>query len=146
MPVVWFHLSEGCVTAEREKDLLVQASTLYADVLAAPIERVRVFIRAYPASCVAVAGVQISEHGPDAPLFEFFVLKGRPLSERQKLLAGFTDLLVRIMDVRRERVRGRCIQLDPEDWAIGGVLASELRRHEIDARMEARKDDDHAAA
>ena len=134
MPVVNFHLLAGHSTAEQEQRLLVEASRLYSEVLGSPIERVRAFITPYPASQFAVAGQPCSVNGLHAPFFEFIVLDGRPLAERQRLAEGFTDLLVSILGVRRELVRGRCQRVAPEDWSIGGVPASVQRAGEVAAR------------
>jgi phenylpyruvate tautomerase PptA (4-oxalocrotonate tautomerase family) len=66
------------------------------------------------------------------------VLEGRPVEQRHRLLSGFTDILVDVLGVARSRVRGRIIQVHPDDWAIGGVPASGARRDEIAARAAAR--------
>lgn len=137
MPVVNFHLLEGTTTPEQEELLLLGACRLYADVLGSPMERVRAFITAHSAQRFAVAGALVSVNGVHAPFFDFIVLDGRPLYQRQALLAGFTDLLVGILGVCREDVRGACRRVHPEEWGIGGVPASELRKSEVEARKHA---------
>ncbi len=137
MPIVHFHLVDGAASAEAEARLLTRASELYARTLDAPMERVRAFITAHAPGRFATAGRLVSEGGGEAPYFEFFVLAGRPLAQRQALLAGFTDLLVDILGARRELVRGTCRQIAPEDWGIGGVPTSVLRASEIEARAQA---------
>ena len=59
-----------------------------------------------------------------APYFTAIVLEGRPVEQRHRLLAELTDLLVDVLGATRSRVRGRIIQVPPDDWAIGGVPAS----------------------
>ncbi|MCQ4347177.1 4-oxalocrotonate tautomerase [Pseudomonas stutzeri] len=137
MPVVNFHLLAGHSSAEQDERLLVEASRLYSDVLKAPMARVRAFITTYPASQCAVAGAPCSSNGLHAPYFEFIVLDGRALEERQRLHQGFTELLVEVLDVRRELVRGLCRRVAPEDWSIGGAPASVLRADEVAARAAA---------
>ncbi len=137
MPVVNFHLLAGHSTPEQEEHLLKGASRLYAEVLKAPIERVRAFITTYPASRFAVAGAPCSANGLHAPFFEFIVLDGRALEDRQRLHQGFTDLLVDVLGVPRELVRGLCRRVPPEDWSIGGAPASVLRADEVAARAAA---------
>ena len=88
MPVVNFHLVEGLTTPEQDERLLLGACRLYADVLRAPMERVRAFITPHRASQFAVAGELVAHNGLHAPYFDFIVLDGRPLDERQRLLAG----------------------------------------------------------
>ena len=134
MPIVTFHLVEGESSAEQDELLLVRASQLYANILSAPMERVRAFISSYaPRRCV-IAGIPASRGAASAPYFEFLVLEGRPPEQRDRLLAGFTDLLVDVLGVRRDLVRGRCLELSPDDWAIGGVPARAVRADEVAAR------------
>lgn len=133
MPIVIFQLVEGCASAEQQAELLDEASRLYSKVLAAPIDRIRAMISLYPRECFSVSG----ETGRQAPYFEFRVFDGRPLEERRRLMAGFTELLVRILDVQPQLVRGLCIRVDPQDWSIGGIPADLLRAMEIDVRDKA---------
>ena len=81
-----------------------------------------------------VAGELAAVNKVHAPFFEFIVLEGRSLAQRQRLLKDFTELLVEVLGVRREHVRGACRLVRPEDWAIGGEPASALRKDEIAAR------------
>lgn len=137
MPIVTFHLVEGQHSSEQLRALLTRASALYSDVLDSPIDRVRAFVTRYPADHVAVAGELVSDHPRSAPYFEFLVLAGRPVEQRHRLLAGFTDLMVELLGSPRELIRGKVIQLDPADWGIGGEPASVTRRTEIEARATA---------
>jgi 4-oxalocrotonate tautomerase len=50
-------------------------------------------------------------------------------------MARFTELTADICALDKNLIRGRCVQLDPEDWGIGGQSAAELRRAEIEARQ-----------
>ncbi|PWR23159.1 tautomerase family protein [Zavarzinia compransoris] len=133
MPIIHFHLAEGTASPEQERALLIEASTLYAEGLQCPMDRVRAFIVAYPRHRVAVAGTMMDAGGTPAPYFEFLVLEGRPLEQRQHLLAGFTDLVVRLLGVERSLVRGHCKRVQPEEWAIGGRMAADLRHADIEA-------------
>jgi 4-oxalocrotonate tautomerase len=137
MPIVNFHLVAGSSTPEQDERLLQRASALYAEVLASPLDRVRAFITLHGPEQFAVGGELVSASGDQAPFFDFIVLDGRPLDQRQQLMRGFTDLLVEVLGVRRERVRGCCRRVPPEDWCIAGEPASELRRTEIEARAAA---------
>ncbi|HEY0832377.1 MAG TPA: tautomerase family protein [Azospirillum sp.] len=140
MPVVNFHIVEGMSTAEQEERLLLGASRLYAEVLKAPMERVRAFITPHRPTHCAVAGEVVATSGLHAPYFDFIVLEGRPLEERHRLLSGFTDLLVETLGVRRDLVRGSCRRVEPFDWGIGGEPASALRKVEVEARARAAGD------
>lgn len=146
MPIVNFHLVEGMTSAQQDERLLIGASRLYAEVLQAPMERVRAFITPHPAGRFAAVGGLAANNGLHAPYFDFIVLDGRPDDEIHRLLAGFTDLLVDILGVRRDLVRGSCRRVAPEDWAIGGIPASVLRKDEVEARagLAASKTEPHA--
>lgn len=137
MPVVNFHIVEGMSTAEQEERLLRGASRLYAEVLKAPLERVRAFITLHRPNHFAVAGEVVAKGRLHAPYFDFIVLEGRPLEERHRLLSGFTDLLVETLGVRRDLVRGSCRRVEPFDWGIGGEPANVLRQDEVEARARA---------
>ena len=137
MPIVNFHLVEGKLTFVQNERLLKEACRLYAEVLGSPIDRVRAFITLHRPDQFAVGDDLVSNNDLHAPFFDFIVLEGRSLEQRQRLLAGFTDLLVETLGVRRDLVRGGCRRIDPEDWAIGGTPASVLRDAEIRARADA---------
>lgn len=134
MPVVNFHLVDGYCSAEQKIRLLKGASQLYSQVLRAPMERVRAMITLHGDDEFAVAGEVTRVKGLHAPFFECIVLEGRPLEERQALLSGFTELLIEVLAVERNLVRGRCIRVEPQDWAIGGQGADVLREKEIRER------------
>jgi 4-oxalocrotonate tautomerase len=137
MPILEYHLSAGLHRDEDIAELLLRSSRLYAEVLASPIERVRVLATLHAPQHVAVGGQLLSDGAPDAPSFHFLVLEGRPLEQCQALIAGFTDLLVQVLKVDRQRVRGGCWPIPPEHWGIAGRPASAARAGEIQARAAA---------
>lgn len=134
MPVVNFHLVAGAATAEQHVQLLRRATTLYADLLEAPLDRIRVFITEHPANQFMVKGELASDSGVHAPFFDCIVLDGRPVELRHRILAQFTELLVDVLGVDRQVVRGTCRRVDPDDWGIAGQPASLLRAAEIRER------------
>jgi 4-oxalocrotonate tautomerase len=136
MPVLEFHLVEGRYSEAQCERLLVESSKLYAEVLQSPLERVRVFIQLYAPHLFATGGVPVSKGGAPAPVFHFIALEGRPVEERQRLLAGFTDLCVDILGAERRLVRGGCWMIAPENWGIAGQPASVLRAAEVQARAD----------
>lgn len=135
MPILNFHLVQGQHAPASIEALLLRASALFAEGLRCPIDRVRVFVTEHAPQHVCIGGKLASQAAPAAPYFTFVVLKGRSLADRQRLLAGFTDLLVETLDCPREQVRGGITLIEPEDWGIGGVPASLLRQTEIQARQ-----------
>lgn len=137
MPIVTFHLVEGVYPTSLLEELLRRASELYARELDSPIERVRAFAATCPPTHAAVAGTSCARGAAPAPYFEFLVLRGRPVRDRHALLSGFTNLVAEVLGLGHELIRGRAIQIDPDDWAIGGEPASAARRGEIEARRAA---------
>ena len=136
MPLVNFHLTQNDITQDQIDDLIKRASMVYAQALRCPVERIRVFVNLHNNFNVGVAGESVSRNKLNAPYFDFIVLEGRSLQQRRKLAEDFTELLVEIFDVKRDLVRGSCRKVHPEDWSIGGVLASELRKDEVKKRVE----------
>lgn len=134
MPILNFHLVQGQHEAAKVETLLLKASALFAEVLACPIDRVRVFATEHAPQHFCIGGKLVSQHEQVAPYFSFIVLEGRSQADRQRLLSGFTDLVVDILGAPRANVRGGIVPVAPSDWSIGGVLASELRLAEIEAR------------
>jgi 4-oxalocrotonate tautomerase len=132
MPILHFHLVQGQHSPDRVESLLLRSSVLFAEVLRCPIDRVRVFVTEHAAQHVCIGGQMVNQA---APFFSFVVLQGRSLEDRQRLLAGFTDLIVEILGSPRDLVRGAVLPVAPEDWCIGGVPASQLRQAEIAARQ-----------
>lgn len=134
MPVVNFHLTEGSATPDQARELLAEATRVYCEVLDAPVERVRAYITTHPVTLWATAGHTVADGGAPAPFFTAIVFADRPAEARHRLLAGFTDLLVKLLDVDRSSVRGQIIPVEPDDWGIGGEPASVKRAGEIAAR------------
>lgn len=134
MPILHYHLGEGLYSADQHEALLVESSRFFAEVLACPADRVRVFIQLYRPELAAVGGVPLCRTSQRAPYFSFVVMEGRSLADRQRLLTGFTDIVERVLGVDRALVRGGIVPVAPENWAIGGVPGSVMRQGEIAAR------------
>jgi len=130
MPILEVHLLAGEHAAAQVAELLERMSARYAEVLASPLERVRAYVTPHQPEHWATGGVA----GVEAPYFTAIVLEGRPAEQRRTLLGALTDIIVDILGVERRAVRGRIIQVSPDDWAIGGVPASSVRSTEIASR------------
>lgn len=135
MPVAHIYLTT--VTAEQERRLLEEASVRYAEALASPLDRVRIFVHRMPPDAVAVGGRVVADGAPPAPFFTALVLRGLPLEHRHRLLAVFTDLLEEILGADRSLIRGLVTEVDPDGCGIAGRPASAVRAAEIAARAAA---------
>jgi len=136
MPVVHFHISESVASEAKCRKLLEFASQEYARILQAPMDRVRGMITVHQPHQFAVNGQSLSSESTGAPFFEAIVLRGRKLELRTELMACFTEGTAEILGVDASIVRGRIIQVDPEDWCIAGKTAAEIRKAEIEARAK----------
>ncbi len=136
MPILNIHLVAGQHAPEKIESLLLKCSELFAEVLKCPVERIRTWVTERAPRQVCIGGKLATEAEP-APFFSFYVLEGRSLEDRQRLLAGFVDLIADVLAVDRSRIRGCVERIEPEDWTIGGTPASVVRQAEIEARRQA---------
>jgi 4-oxalocrotonate tautomerase family enzyme len=134
VPIVNVHLVDGAHTPDQHERLLGKLSAVYAELLEAPVDRIRAFITLHPSPLWATGGVAASRDHRSAPFFTALVLEGRPVEQRHRLLERFTDVIVDVLGVDRDLVRGLIQTIPPDDWGIGGVPASVKRRAEIEAR------------
>lgn len=136
MPVVIFHLPDTEPVRACRQSLTTRACALFAEVLEAPVERIRAYIRRFDLEDTAAGGVWMAEGGPDAPFYQFFVLGDRPAAHVQALHKGFTDLLVQELGYAPGNIRGVCSRINPADWGIAGVTADIARAAEQAARSQ----------
>lgn len=134
MPIAHLHIIDP--TPQQKRDLLRRASEAYAEVFESPLERVRVFIHAYPADCAAVGGVPVSDGAPAAPFFSLLAMGGRPIDQQQRAVKAFTDLLEDVLGIDRSLIRGMVTEANPDTWGIAGEPASAVRAAELAARGE----------
>ncbi|WP_221801465.1 hypothetical protein [Oceanobacter mangrovi] len=129
MPVVTFNVPATLVSEDKGRQLTRGACEVFAQVLEAPVERIRAFINVYP-EWTASAGFEAG----GAPFYQFYVLADRTPQQVAALHQSFTQLLVDVLACERSVIRGTCLRIDPSDWGIAGKPASEIRKAELDAR------------
>lgn len=132
MPIAHFHLVEP--TPEQQREVLVRATEVYADVFESPVDRIRIFIHTYSATAAAVGGVPVAEGAAASPFFICLAMGGRPIEQQQRAIAGMTDMLEEVLGVERSVIRGLVTEVNPETWGIAGEPASKIRAAEIAAR------------
>ena len=137
MPILTYHLVQGQHEDDALAALLTRSAVLFADVTESPVDRIRVMVDERSPQRVCVGDTLVSESGASAPFFTFWLMKGRPIEQAHRLLAGFTDLLVDTLGVERSSIRGVVTMVEPEHWGIAGIPASVVRQREIDARAAA---------
>ena len=137
MPVMHIDVVAGKFSDAQLSKLQQACAIHYGEVLKSPMERIRIFVNEHRPQTVFVDGKLASEGADDAPYFHYIVLQGRPQSEIEALMTGFTDILEQELGVKRDRIRGACWPVPPEHWGIGGVMASVKRADEVAARKKA---------
>lgn len=134
MPVMTVHVVEGRFSDEQLGRLQHACAVHYGAVLRSPMERIRVLVTEHRPQAFFVDGKRASDGADDAPFFDYIVLAGRPQSEIEALMTGFTDIIERELGVERARIRGSCSPVPAEHWGIGGTMASVARAAEVAAR------------
>ncbi|WP_028311566.1 tautomerase family protein [Derxia gummosa] len=137
MPLIQFHLVEGEYSDEQLRTLLERGSAAYAEVLESPVDRIRAFVTLHAAAHWAIGGQPDEPAGRRSPYFSAVMMAERPADQRRRALAVMTDLVVEVLGVERNRVRGSINRVAAEDWAIGGVPASVIRAAEVEQRKAA---------
>ena len=135
MPVAHIHVVG--TTPEQRREISAEVTRIYAEVLEAPVERIRVFVVDHDPGDVTVAGVNVGEGGAPAPFFTAIFFASRPVEQRHRLLREASEMLARVCDVDLGLVRAQAVPVAPDDWCIGGVPAAVARREEITARVAA---------
>ncbi|MBV8785747.1 MAG: hypothetical protein JOZ00_03570 [Mycobacterium sp.] len=111
MPIVTHHLAAGQYTDEQVQHLATANAPATAEILERPMDRIRGFVRLYRPQMYLVASETVAHATLAAPYL------GPP----------------------RELVRSGAIEIEPNDWAIGGAPASVCRRDDVPARPAAHR-------
>lgn len=141
MPIMQLHLPEGVCNDAAVAKLLVEASEFYCDIFypqvtPRPIERLRAFVVNSPSNQWATGGKLVSEGGALAPYFTVLALTGRPPEQLAQLMDGLTSMIVTHLGCERKAVRGQVIEIEPQNWFIGGVPAAQARANEAAQRSQ----------
>lgn len=136
MPVAHIHTTGS--TPEQRRQIGAEVTRIYAEVLEAPVDRIRVFVVDHAPADVTVAGVNVADGGEPATYFSAIVFASRTVDQRHRLLKEVSEALARILAVDLALVRGHILPVAPDDWGIGGVAAAVARGHEIAERLSAR--------
>jgi 4-oxalocrotonate tautomerase family enzyme len=119
-------LDEGQITALVE---LVPAR--YAELIEAPMARIRAIVNEVPASHWRVGGKAEPE---PTPLIRIELMRGRPPELLNRIMTEISDLVAEILAIPVSRTRLLIREIEPELWAIGGVPATLARADEVAAR------------
>lgn len=121
-----------------------EASAVVAEVLAAPMDRLEVWVTEIDPDLWGIEGRPASEafaaqprRELEMPLIRMALLAGRSVEQHHRLIAALTEATGRVLDVRADRVRIQIDEVHPDRWGIGGTPAGVRRAAEIAARAAA---------
>ena len=144
MPVAHINVLQG-----HAKDVLKRVirdvSTVMVEVLAAPKERLEIWVTEIDPDLWGIAGEPASEvlktrpRGQvEMPYVEIVIMEGRSLAQHHQLITAVTDVIEKNLGTERDRIRVHVANCAPDHWGIGGIAAAISRKAEIEARkMEA---------
>lgn len=138
MPIAHFYIVQNTASHDQRRLLITRATEIYAEVIGAPLDRIRTYIVPVEPDDIAVHGIPVAEGSTPAPYFTAIVLADRPVAQRAELLGRFSELLTDILEVPLPEVRGQIIEVQPENWGIGGIPASTVRSVEVAGRRTTR--------
>lgn len=142
MPVANLHILNGH-PRENLKQWIRETSNALSDILAAPKDRLEVWVTEIDPDLWGICGDPASEvlahtprHDAEMPFIRMVLMEGRTVEQLHRVIAELTAITARLMDVDAERIRVHIEHAHPERWGIGGVPASIRRAAELAARQQ----------
>lgn len=141
MPVANLHVLAGH-PRESLKNWIRETSRAMSEILAAPMDRLEVWVTEIDPDLWGISGDPASEvlaytprHDAEMPLIKMILMEGRTVEQLHRVIADLTAITARLMDVDAERIRVHIEHAHPDRWGIGGVPASIRRAAELAARQ-----------
>ncbi|HLO63357.1 MAG TPA: tautomerase family protein, partial [Azonexus sp.] len=137
MPVANLHVLAGR-PREHLKSWIRETSQALSDILAAPKDRLEVWVTEIDPELWGISGNPASEvlaHTPrreaEMPFIKMILMEGRPVEQLHRVIAELTAITARLLDANAERIRVHIEHAHPDRWGIGGVPASIRRATEL---------------
>lgn len=141
MPVANLHVLAGH-PRESLKSWIRETSQALSDILAAPKDRLEVWVTEIDPDLWGISGDPASEvlpHTPrrtaEMPFIKMILMEGRPVEQLHRIIAELTTITARLLDADQERIRVHIEHANPDRWGIGGVPASIRRAAELAVRQ-----------
>ncbi|PKO31607.1 MAG: 4-oxalocrotonate tautomerase [Betaproteobacteria bacterium HGW-Betaproteobacteria-7] len=141
MPVANLHVLAGH-PRESLKNWVRESSRALSDILAAPMDRLEVWVTEIDPELWGIGGDPASEvlaHTPrreaEMPLIQMVLMEGRTVEQLHRVIGELSAITARLLDVDQERIRVHIAHAHPERWGIGGMPASIRRAAELAARQ-----------
>lgn len=142
MPVANLHILSGH-PRENLKQWIRDTSSALSNILAAPKDRLEVWVTEIDPDLWGISGVPASEvlqntarHDAEMPFIRMVLMEGRTVEQLHRVIAELTAITARLMDVDAERIRVHIEHAHPDRWGIGGVPASIRRAAELAERQQ----------
>lgn len=140
MPVANLHVLTGH-PRENLKSWIRETSHALSEILAAPMDRLEVWVTEIDPDLWGISGEPASEvlahtlrHEAEMPFIRMILMEGRTVEQLHRVIAELTAITARLMEVDAERVRVHIEHAHPDRWGIGGIPASIRRAAELAAR------------
>ncbi|MCK7499413.1 MAG: tautomerase family protein [Comamonadaceae bacterium] len=142
MPVANLHILSGH-PRENLKSWIRETSQALSDILAAPKDRLEIWVTEIDPDLWGICGDPASEvlahtprHEAEMPFIRMVLMEGRTVEQLHRVIAELTAITARLMEVDAERIRVHIEHAHPDRWGIGGVPASIRRAAELSARQQ----------
>ncbi len=140
MPVAHINLLQGHPRAVL-RAVIAEVSEAMSNILAAPKDRLEVWITEVDLELWGIAGVPAAEAlkttprpQVEMPFVQMVLMEGRPKEQHHRIIAAITEILHRNLGTEKARIRVHIANAQPDSWGIGGTPASEARAAELAAR------------
>ena len=141
MPVANLHVLAGH-PREHLKQWIRETSNALAEILAAPLDRLEVWVTEIDPELWGINGLPADEvlaqtprHDAEMPFIRMVLMEGRTTEQLHRVIAELNAITARLLDVDAQRIRVYIAQAHPDRWGIGGVPASIRRAAELAARQ-----------
>jgi 4-oxalocrotonate tautomerase family enzyme len=140
MPVAQINVLKGHPRAVL-RQIIADVSAAMAEILAAPKDRLLVWITEIDPELWGIAGAPAAEilattprAQVEMPFVQMVLMQGRPKQQHHQAITAITDILHRHLGTEKQRIRVHIAPADPDSWGIGGIPASIVRAQEVAAR------------
>lgn len=143
MPVANLHVLAGH-PRENLKQWIRETSNALAEILAAPLDRLEVWVTEIDPDLWGIGGVPASEvlsqtprRDAEMPFIRMVLMEGRSVDQLHRVIGELNAITARLLAVDAARIRIYIAHAHPDRWGIGGVPASVVRAAELARRQSA---------
>lgn len=143
MPVANLHVLAGH-PRENLKQWVRETSNALSEILAAPMDRLEVWVTEIDPDLWGIGGIPASEvlqqtarHDAEMPFIRIVLMEGRTVEQLHRVIAELNAITARLLNVAPDRIRIYIAHAHPDRWGIGGVPASIRRATELATRQGA---------